>query len=260
MNREVREIRKSIAQRKKEKEVAGNRTRPSTSPISYVQEEEKFGYLPFSSPSEGKPGANTELVTAFVFKSIVAAVLFFSVAILFRMDATFLQKPKDFITHAVTEEFQFAAVNQWYKQKFGEPLAFLPQTPGSTDAVPVTSQFALPVTGKIHESFQKNGQGILIETIQETNVHASDQGSVMFAGNKKETGKTVVIQHADGSKSYYGFLKTINVNAYEHVEHGKVIGTTAPVTNGNDQHFYFAIEKGNQFVDPIQVIQVNDQQ
>lgn len=259
MNRDVKEIRKSIAQRKKGKELTGSKTRVASSPASYVQEEEKHGYLPFISSTEERPNTNAQLVSAFVFKSIVAAVLFFSVAILFRLDAVFLQSPKEWVSDAVTEEFQFASVNQWYQEKFGDPLAFLPQAPNSEEAIPASAQLALPVNGTIRESFQKNGQGILIETPQEENVHASGKGYVIFAGQKDKTGKTVIIQHADGSKSYYGFLANLNVNQYEYVGIGKVIGTTTPTKAGDDQQVYFAIEKKDQFVDPIQVIQVNDQ-
>ncbi len=255
MKRNVRDIRKSIAQRKKEREIKGKRA--VSTPVSYVQEEEKYGYLPFSQ-GEDRQSANAQLLSAFVFKAILAAVLFFSVAILYRMDASFLQKPKSWVTDAVTEEFQFAAVNQWYQENFGEPLAFLPQTPGSNDVQPVTAQHALPVNGTISESFQKNGQGIVIETSQEEQVKASKGGTVIEAGNKKDTGKTVVIQHADGSKTHYGFLNEIDVNVYEHVNTGKIVGTTTPSSNG-DQHLYFAIQKGDDYIDPIQVIQVNDQ-
>lgn len=256
MKRDVRDIRKSIAQRKKERELNGKKS--VSTPVSYVQEEEKYGYLPFTQ-GEHRQSANAQLVSAFVFKAIVAAVLFFSVAILYRMDASILQKPKSWVTGALTEEFQFASVNRWYQEKFGEPLAFLPQSPANNEVEPASAQHALPVNGTISESFQKNGNGIMIETQQEQEVKASNGGSVIFAGNSNDTGKTVIIQHADGSKSYYGYLKDISVNLYEHVNSGKAIGTTTPSSNGEQQHLYFAIQKGDDYIDPIQVIQVHEQ-
>jgi len=256
MKRDVRNIRKSIAQRKKERQLKGGKS--VSTPVSYVQEEEKYGYLPFTQ-GEDRQSANAQLLSSFVFKAIVAAVLFFSVAILYRMDASFLQKPKSWVTDAVTEEFQFASVNKWYQESFGEPLAFLPQMPSSDKVEPVTAQHALPVNGTIHESFQKNGQGVVIETSQEQDVKASKSGNVIFAGNSNETGKTVIIQHADGSKSYYGYLDNIDVTQYEYVDSRKEIGTTTPSSNGEQQHLYFAIQKGDDYIDPVQVIQVNDQ-
>jgi len=255
MKRDVRDIRKSIAQRKKDRELKGKKS--VSTPVSYVQEEEKYGYLPFTQGEE-RQSANAQLLSAFVYKVIVAAILFFSVAILYRMEASFLQKPKEWVSGAVTEEFQFASVNKWYQDNFGEPLAFLPQVPSSNDVQPVSAQHALPVNGTIRESFQKNGQGVVIETPQQQEVKASNGGMVIKALNKSDTGKTVVIQHADGSKTYYGFLDEINVNAYEHVNNGATVGTTTPTSNG-EQRFYFAIQKGDDFIDPFQVIQVHDQ-
>ncbi|KGP73890.1 M23 family metallopeptidase [Pontibacillus yanchengensis] len=260
MNKDARDIRKSIAQRKKQRELGGDRNRSTSVPISNVQEEEKHGYLPFFSGDE-KQSATSQIFSAFVFKAIIAAILFFSVAIVYRVDSQLFETPKQWVNQAITQEFQFASVNKWYQEKFGEPFAFLPQNPpdnGGTQPA-MTEQFALPVNGTISESFQKNGQGIVISTDDAAQVHASDGGTVEFVGKKADTQNTVIIQHADGSKSYYGFLESMDVTQYEQVTHGQVIGTTSSTTEGQGQSFYFAIQQGNQFVDPIKVIQVDEQ-
>ncbi|GGD03590.1 M23 family metallopeptidase [Pontibacillus salipaludis] len=262
MKRDVKDIRRSIAERKKKRGVGGERKSTSTSTtqaVSYVQEEEKYGYFPFSENDRGS-NANAQFLTAFLFKSVIAGVLFFSVAILYRLDAAFLETPQQWVDQAVTEEFQFAAVNQWYMDKFGEPLAFLPQSPGEDEVVPTAAgELALPVSGSIRESFQTNGQGVVIETSSQEDILASGSGMVEFAGKKEDTGNTVIIQHADGSKSHYGYLSEINVNQYQQVSAGNVIGKTAPAENGTAEKVYFAIQKGGQFVDPIEVIQVHDE-
>ncbi|MFC0522461.1 peptidoglycan DD-metalloendopeptidase family protein [Pontibacillus salicampi] len=263
MKKDVRDIRKSIAQRKKQREVSGEHQRTTTTAVSPVQDEEKFGYMPFSS-SEVKGTLGENYFTAFLLRSIVAAVLFFIVAIVYQMDSQVLEKPKSVVQKAVTEEFQFASVNQWYQEKFGEPFAFLPTFPKATEqnsqTVATTGEdYALPVNGSIQESFQTNGQGILLATSQEAQVKASRDGTVLFAGNKEDTGKTIIIQHADGTKSYYGNLSKIDVEQYEQVSNGNAIGIMTPTTEGERAALYFAIQKGNQFIDPIQVIEVHDQ-
>lgn len=259
MKRDVKDIRRSIADRKKKRGVGGEKKSTSTPIVPSVQEEEKHGYFPFSESDRGS-NANAQFLTAFLFKSVIAGVLFFSVAILYRLDVGYLDRPKEWVDQAVTEEFQFAAVNQWYMEKFGEPLAFLPQSPGEEDAVPTAAgELALPVSGSIRESFQTNGQGVVIETSSQEEIHASGSGMVEFAGKKEDTGNTVIIQHADGSKSHYGYLSEVNVNQYQRVTAGSVIGKTAPSENGTAETVYFAIQKGDQFVDPIEVIQVHDE-
>lgn len=64
-----------------------------------------------------------------------------------------------------------------------------------------------------------------------------------------------MIQHADGSETWYGHLGTISVKLYDFVEMGKEVGT-AQASDEDEQKglFYFAIKQGDQFIDPIQVI------
>ncbi|KGX89011.1 M23 family metallopeptidase [Pontibacillus litoralis] len=255
MKKDVRHIRKSIAQRKKQRSVKGERQH-ANSTVTYVQEEEKHGYLPFSSSTEEEKLGSGQYMTTFVFKSLLSAILFFAVAIMYQWDMESFEKPRAFVHHAVTEEFPFASVNKWYEESFGEPFAFLPQH--IEENVPViTEEYALPVSGSIQQSFQENGQGIQIVTEQQQEVRATDEGIVLFAGKKKNTGNTVIIQHADGAKSYYGMLHNIDVTQYEQVPNQQVIGTTQAEAG---EPFFFAIQQGEKYVDPIQVIQVDEHQ
>ncbi len=67
---------------------------------------------------------------------------------------------------AMDNDFKFAVVSKWYEDKFGKPLALLPFTEKQkteTKTV-VQKEFSVPASGKILENFEKNGQGIMIET------------------------------------------------------------------------------------------------
>ncbi len=82
------------------------------------------------------------------------------------------------------------------------------------------------------------------------------EGIVKFAGVKEGLGKTVIIQHSDQTETWYGNLDDINVSLYEYIEKQKVVGTVSDST-GEDKtkgKYYFAIKKGDDFIDPIQVI------
>jgi stage IV sporulation protein FA len=110
--------------------------------------------------------------------------------------------------------------------------------------------------GKILENFEKNGQGIMIETGKGAAVQAINDGLVTFAGVKDGIGKTVIIQHADKSETWYGNLDDVKVKLYEYVNKRTVVGTVS-TSAGEDKtkgKYYFAIKKGDQFIDPIQVI------
>jgi stage IV sporulation protein FA len=179
--------------------------------------------------------------------------LFFGVAILYRVDLNVMDKPKQWTASALTEEFPFATVNQWYQEKFGYPLALTPK-PGNQEA---SEANALPVNGTVSESFQSNGQGIMITTDEKAKVSSMKGGTVIFAGNDPETKKTVIIQHADRSKSIYGHLSSIQVHQYQFVGDNEVIGGFVP-SRENAQNVYFAIQKNNKFLDPIQVMKVDE--
>lgn len=87
-------------------------------------------------------------------------------------------------------------------------------------------------------------------------VAALSEGVVIFAGKKQDTDKTVIIQHADGSTSTYGFLSSIDVHLYQVVNSKQRLGEFTPTTD--NEMVYFAIEKDNEFVDPVQVIEVDE--
>src|SRR5690625_3342751 len=114
----------------------------------------------------------------------------------------------------------------------------------------------MQVIAHVIESFTKNGTGIMISPDEKTVVSALNRGVVIFAGNDSDTRKTVIIQHADGSKTTYGFLSSIDVHVYQVVQSNETIGTFQPTDK--NQMVYFSIEKDKQFIDPSQVIPVAD--
>ncbi|MCP8617008.1 M23 family metallopeptidase [Salirhabdus salicampi] len=257
-NRDVQEIRKNIAKRKKYKRenVTGSDTPRS---ISFVQDEEKHGFLPFlQGDSTSSMKRSKARVHSFILKLLLACILFFGTAILFRLDGPVFQKTQAIALNALTEEFPFAKVQAWYRDYFGAPLAIIDTPPSNEVAEGTNYDFILPVMGNISETFQQNGKGIFIETDGKTNVSAMDNGTVIFAGNKNDTGKTVIIQHDDGSESTYGNLTNIKVYHYQFVTSNQVIGEIVQ-EDESVARLYFSIQKDRQYIDPVKVMQVDDQ-
>ncbi|QDP40742.1 M23 family metallopeptidase [Radiobacillus deserti] len=255
MKRDVNEIRKDIARRKKERTFSTTNYGSTRAFIPSVpQEEEKHGYLPFGDDSASPKRMNDKFVASFMIKTILAAVLFFGIAVLFKVDLKWSEEPKQWASSALTEEFPFAKVNQWYQERFGTPLAI-----GKTESVSgqASEQLALPVNGTISQTFQTTGQGIMITADKESKVLAMKAGTVIFAGNDRKTNKTVIVQHPDGSNSIYGNLTSIDVHQYQSVQSKEVIGKYNPATS-EEKEVYFAVEKENKFVDPVKVMQVDE--
>lgn len=254
MNNRANEIRKRIERRKRERQTI-NRTRNRETSPYIASDAERYGGEPFISSDGGSNDSFHPLFRkeVFIFKVLLSAILVLSIGILFKNQNTNLDKARTFVTSTLENEFQFAAVTDWYEAKFGEPLALLPVNKNSENDIVNPDKYSVPATGKVLESFAVNGQGIMVETESKV-VEAMDAGKVLEVANKEELGNTIVLQHADGTKTWYGNLKSIDVKLYDYVEAGQEIGE---VMDEGDKKgtFYFAIKQGDTFIDPIQVIQ-----
>lgn len=253
------EIRRRIAKRKNDKGVASPK-RPERQ-IAWPGDDEKYGFTPLSSESgSGDDGHPLFKKEVFFFKILLSVLLFLVIGILFRNHSSTFEPARDMVKKSMDNDFKFATVSKWYEDKFGKPLALLPfmeKEKTGTKTV-VQKEYDVPVSGKILENFEKNGQGIMIETNKGATVKTVKEGTVLFAGVKEGLGKTVIIQHSDKTESWYGNLADVNVKLYEYIEKGKIVGTVSDST-GEDKtkgKYYFAIKKGDSFIDPIQVIRI----
>ncbi|WP_335380444.1 M23 family metallopeptidase [Neobacillus drentensis] len=252
------EIRRRIAKRKNDKGTTS--VKSPDRQIDWPSDDEKYGFnqLTSSGSSNGDDGHPLFKKEVFFFKILSSVLLFLVIAILFRNHSTAFDPARDVVMKTMDQDFKFATVSNWYESKFGKPLALLPffdkDQVGKKEVV--QSEFSVPAMGKILENFEKNGQGIMIETGKGASVQAINGGNVVFAGVKEELGKTIIIQHADKTETWYGNLDEIKVNLYEYIEKREVVGTVSAST-GDDKtkgKYYFAIKKGDDFIDPSQVI------
>ncbi|RSK28010.1 M23 family metallopeptidase [Bacillus sp. HMF5848] len=247
MSKSVEEIKKRIADRNKERKSMLH------SRHFIMDDDEKHGQpMVFSSDHQKNRGEhplfNREM---FVLKTFIAVCLVLLVAILYRDSSPRLDQVRNYVSATMEKEFNFATVTAWYENQFGNaPLALLP-TNTTVDNEP--ARYAIPAAGRVLVDFEKDGQGVMIETALNADVETIDEGTVIFAGNKDELGNTVIVQHADGSETWYGHLKSIDVPIYQFVRSGTKVGTSIEDPNGMGQ-FYFAFKQGDQFIDPIKVI------
>lgn len=252
------EIRRRIAKRKKGKEAAGKGPERL---ITWPGDDEKYEFDPVSSfDSKDEEGGHPLFrKEVFIFKILASVLLFLAIAIIFRENIAVLTPVRDFVSKNMEQDFQFATVSKWYEDQFGKPLAILPFTnEGEKEEKNVAeNEKDIPVfSGKILENFEKNGQGIMIETGVGASVEAMNEGMVEFIGVKDGLGKTVIIQHSDQTETWYGNLDEVKVKLYSFIESETVVGT-ASETTGEDKTkgtYYFAYKKGDDFIDPIQVI------
>src|SRR5699024_8558381 len=101
--------------------------------------------------------------------------------------------------------------------------------------------------------FSTNGQGMTVLATNEENVNAMQRGVIIFAGNDKDYGKTIVVQHANNSTTTYGQLKDVDVHTYETVEAGDRIGKASKA-----KVLYVQMELNNTYMHRLEVVQVDD--
>ena len=123
-----------------------------------------------------------------------------------------------------------------------------------------------PVQGKVISSFGKEYRadlntwifrdGIKIAATHGAPVRASAQGSVIYAGPFRSYGNVVIVDHAKGFFTIYGFLKEIGVAVGDKVELQAPVGTVGKDTqasSGTGQSaVYFEIRQGTTAVDPVE--------
>jgi len=253
MRKNIRRVRRDIQRRRrlKNKHTIGKNV--DQIEVSFPNEQDKHGEVQLY-PKYVNQQHRFRLLTFSTTIKVFLSVAIFLFAFL-TLQTTVIQSPlpKHWLQTQLTKEFPFATVNAWYFEKFGRPLAFNPEQGSLID---YDQTIELPVVGQISESFFENGQGIKISPQTQSLVTAWKDGIVIFTGNNRQTKKTITIQHADQSETTYGYLSSLDVHPYQYVAAGQVIGKFQPTEQS--ESVYFSIEKDNVYLDPIQVIQVDD--
>lgn len=177
---------------------------------------------------------------------IVVAILVTVVIISYLMDDNYKVIYGDF----------FATCGNNYKYEVKEGEFFWP-TPGYTK---ISSYF-----GKRHSptvGASSNHKGIDILAYQGSNICATEDGIVSFAGWDKSGGYMVKIKHEGDITSLYCHMsETINVQTGEMVSKGEVIGTVGPkyLSNGKlngattGVHLHFGITRNGRYIDPMEI-------
>ncbi len=257
MSRRLKKLRRDLERRRRQLEYEVRKT-DSYKPV-YASRSEEWDACEFPLDLDEREQSILERNEFFLFRSLVAICLFLMIGIVFKVDAPTLTPVRQFVSDAYEHEFQFATIAHWYEQHFGRPLALLP-TADDTDEITEGEQdeihYALPATGTIYEDFEENGKGIIVETEIGTKVEAIRGGYVISVGEDQEgsLGKTVVVQHYDGTESVYGMLDTIEVNIYDHIKAGTTIGTVSTDERGTKGIFYLGLKKNDDYIDPSDVL------
>ncbi len=99
---------------------------------------------------------------------------------------------------------------------------------------------------------QKMHYGIDFNCKKGTPIQASGKGKVVWASNRGDYGKCVIIDHGYGFKSLYGHMSEILVKNGAQVERGAKIGLVGSTGGSTGDHLHYEVHKDGKQVDPIQ--------
>lgn len=206
----------------------------------------------------GGGGPARKLILA---KTVIAVILFAAVSVVYRLDQPWAQEGKRYIQAALTEDMDFSRVAAWYNETFSGTPSLLPAFGIKQEATKVqgpvdTGHFVQPFKGTVLEAFSGNNLGIWVETRPDAHIAAMDEGRIELAGDRADTGHTVVIQHADGYRTTYGGLKATKWETGDWVKAGDVIGSAAADEEGKTKVF-LSVMKDQRYVDPLDVIRLD---
>ncbi len=84
-----------------------------------------------------------------------------------------------------------------------------------------------------------------------TPVSAAGDGRVIFAGWRRQMGKTIIIRHPNGYRTYYGHLSRIAVRKGQRVRQGQIIGYVGATGLATGPHLDYRIKKNGRFINPL---------
>lgn len=112
--------------------------------------------------------------------------------------------------------FNFASINDLYNKYFGGTIPFKGLIDDKTEMV-------------FNESLKYNNftsylDGVSLNVESNYLVPALDSGLVIFIGEKEGYGNTIIVQQTNGIDVWYSNINNINVDLYNYVSKGELIG------------------------------------
>ncbi len=147
----------------------------------------------------------------YITKILITIIITLVILILMKSNSGF---KNSFYEKVYNTSFSFAKVNKLYEKYVGS----FPVLDKYNEAQPV---FKETLTYKNKSKYK---DGVKLEVESNYLVPISESGVVVFVGEKDGYGKSVIIQRIDGIDELYGNIDTVNVELYDYVKKGTLLG------------------------------------
>jgi murein DD-endopeptidase MepM/ murein hydrolase activator NlpD len=128
--------------------------------------------------------------------------------------------------------------------------------------------FSAPVSGIITSNYGYRSdpftsettlhRGVDIAVREGTEVKAVYRGTVVESAYNSVGGNYIILDHGNGTQSYYGHLRTRIVSRGDTVAQGDVIGLSGKTGMVTGPHLHFQLSYNDRSVDPLNYIEINN--
>lgn len=198
-------------------------------------------------------GSGEKRGSRFLIQVFISFFLLTVTYLIFQSNVPASRQAQDFIGEVMRRDFNFATVSAWYEEMAGGKILPTLSSSQSEKKTDKKEEWVTSVRGKVIRPFQEDKRGILIQAAEGTPVVAAAEGWVVFVGKKEGLGETVILRHAKGNETWYGWLKKPQVKEKDWVKPQQLIGEPG----GEGGSVYIARKSGEGFVDPQDVIAVD---
>lgn len=118
---------------------------------------------------------------------------------------------------------------------------------------PTSGRLTSPFGYRIHPVYKTRRMhtGIDLANSSGTNIVASQNGKVTFAGRQGTYGKLIIVRHANGMETAYAHLSRISVSVGQTVSQGQSIGKMGNTGASTGSHLHFEVRKNGTAVNPM---------
>ena len=141
---------------------------------------------------------------------------------------------KEFLKHFIYEKnIPFLEVKEYYEKTFGKLLSF--DKLEKTEAV-----FSEKLTYQSKETYQN---GVKLKVSNHYMVPVLESGIIIYIGEKKDLGNTIIIEQVNGIDVYYSNVLLKNKKLYDYLEKGELLGEV------EEDELYLAFQRKGEFLD-----------
>jgi len=214
-----------------------------------------------TGPRSDRPRNKPFIMQGLFIQCVVAAAVFVIVFAMFRLDTPIAKRGQAMVTTALTDQIDFKQAASWYNRMFAGAPSFIPwfkdghegETQLAEGEVALAVVAPLP-QGAIVRSFAETLSGVELAGSSAAPVLTAETGRVLLVSEELDTGKTIVIQHANGRMTVYGRLGKVNVAVNDWVEAGQSLGELPAAKEDGQSLLFFAVKEKGRYVDPADII------